>query len=187
MEHLSLADNKAISSAEVIRGFRKLKSLNVDAIDLTLLESSSQTLTDLHFDLGNDTLVLKDFPKLEYIETFFRDPSLLTDLFQLDQLTKLRLHGGDSVSIDGIGNLKNLTRLDLCVPVDSFEPLTDLTSLEELELDFYFYDEEESFGNLDYTPINRIPQLKTVYCSPELIDEVEKVVTEAEVVDLYRY
>lgn len=164
---IDLGDNKQLSSAEPLRGLRKLQFVyisGVNSVDLSIFVGMPE--------LCSMSLVINesiDYSKLtqlnlDYLEITC-DDTIFQTIKQLTSLTRLRLHGdgywnsedeytGVLTNISGIGQLSNLTTLDLlannCYDIS---PLASL-NVETLEI--------ELPDNCDLTPLAKMANLKKV-------------------------
>jgi tetratricopeptide (TPR) repeat protein len=165
---INIANNTQLSSAEPLRGLRKLSSASVsfvNAVDLNVFVGMPELRRmDLVGIESIDYSVLTQL-NLDYLEITC-DDSIFHIVKQLRTLTKLRIHGQGSwnnetntqsdglTNISGIEALANLTQLDLLAPnCQDISPLATLR-LEQLELNLP--------DDIDLTPLKNMTSLAKV-------------------------
>lgn len=179
-------NNEHLSSAEPLRGLRKLSSVSisdVNTVDLNVFAGLPE-LRKMNL-VGVENIDYSALAKLqlEYLEITC-DDEIFQTVKQLKSLKSLRVHGyGGLTAINGIEALTNLYRLDLLAPdCHDISPLSSL-KLEYLEL--------ELPDDCDLTPLTKISTLKKVvvpdyYMGPaesgtQLMDKVRALLPNVEV------
>jgi len=186
LQSVALHDNEKISSAEPLRGLRKLWSISLsgtNSIDLNVFVGMPIKTMHLVSITNADYSVLTKLEQLDYLEISC-DDDIFQTVKQLKSLTRLRLHADALSSIEGIEALTNLKSLDLLAyNLHDISPLASL-NLEELEIIVP--------ENCDLTPLSKISTLKKVIVpeyyggsmsteKSELIQKVKSVIPNVEV------
>lgn len=186
LENVSLHNNEHLSSAEPLRGLRKLSSVSisdVNTVDLNVFAGLPELRKMNLVGVENTDYSALAKLQLEYLEITC-DDEIFQTVKQLKSLKSLRVHGyGGLTAINGIEALTNLYRLDLLAPdCHDISPLSSL-KLEYLEL--------ELPDDCDLTPLTKISTLKKVvvpdyYMGPaesgtQLMDKVRALLPNVEV------
>lgn len=195
---VNIAENRQLVSAEPLGGLRKLNYIDLSGVEAVDLEIFRDLPELRRMGLVNtrkiNYQILPEF-KLENLEISC-DDEMFSAVCRMKTLKELRLHGRcwnretfevtPLTSIEGIGALDNLTKLDLLAPdCHDISPISYL-NIEILEL--------ELPADCDLTPLKSLKKLKTViipseYYAPEddtgsrMLEQVRKLLPGIEVRD----
>ncbi len=195
---VSISNNRQLVSAEPLGGLRKLNYIglsSVEAVDLEIFCNLPELRRMSLVGVGKINYHILPELKLYYLEISC-DDEMLSAVCRMKTLKELRLHGRcwnretfevtPLTSIEGIGALDNLTKLDLLAPdCHDISPISSL-NIEILEL--------ELPADCDLTPLKSLKKLKTViipseYYAPEddtgsrMLEQVRKLLPGIEVRD----
>lgn len=195
---VNIAENRQLVSAEPLGGLRKLNYIDlsgVEAVDLEIFRDLPELRRMGLVNTRKINYQILPELKLENLEISC-DDEMFSVICRMKTLKELRLHGRcwnretfevtPLTSIEGIGALDNLTKLDLLdADCHDISPISSL-NIEILEL--------ELPADCDLTPLKSLKKLKTViipseYYAPEddtgsrMLEQVRKLLPGIEVRD----
>jgi len=183
LQSVGLNNNQQLSSAEPLRGLRRLRTVNIshiENIDLSVFVGLPELRNMNLVNVGSVDYGTLPLLSLDYLEVTAND-SNFPIILQISTLTRLRLHGEGRRNVEtqehiqgltnilGIGLLTNLISLDLLAHnLQDISPLISLP-IERLELSLR--------DDIDLSPLITMPNLESILIAHGINDDLFERVT----------